>query len=120
MKNSIFAQLNTTTEMINLDLYILTNFGYILIFGILTIAILMLHMPKKENDMLREQRRRRRDLLELKSAEMADTAPKKEEYSAPRTPKEKLENFWYHNKWAAVALVAVLLVSFLSFLQRFC
>lgn len=51
MKNSIFAQLNTTTEMINLDLYILTNFGYILIFGILTIAILMLHMPKKENGM---------------------------------------------------------------------
>lgn len=34
--------------MENTIFYILANFGYILIFGILTAAILMLHMPKKE------------------------------------------------------------------------
>lgn len=37
--------------MINDISYILVNFAYILIFGILTIAILMLHMPKKEKGM---------------------------------------------------------------------
>ena len=37
--------------MENTILYILANFGYILIFGLLTIAAMMLHMPKKEKGM---------------------------------------------------------------------
>lgn len=35
----------------NITLYILANFGYILIFGLLTVAVMMLHMPKKEKGM---------------------------------------------------------------------
>ena len=37
--------------MENINLYILANFGYILIFALLTVAAMFLHMPKKEKGM---------------------------------------------------------------------
>ncbi|MBQ5810427.1 MAG: hypothetical protein IIW23_02480 [Clostridia bacterium] len=65
-------------------------------------------MAEKQSDWKREQARRRRDLLEIKSESAAE--PKREEYSAPRTFKEKLANFWYHNKWGVLGAAAVALV----------
>ena len=65
-------------------------------------------MAEKKNDYLAQQKRRRRELLELKNAEEAPR-PQKEEY-APKTFKEKAANFWYHNKWGVMGVAAVVLV----------
>ena len=50
-------------------LYILVNFGYILIFGLLTIAVTMLHMPKKEKGM--ENYRKSRHILGIATGLMS-------------------------------------------------
>ena len=65
-------------------------------------------MAEKKNDYLAQQKRRRRELLELKNAEEMPRPEKEEEI--PKTFKEKAANFWYHNKWGAIGVAALLLV----------
>ena len=67
-------------------------------------------MAGNKNDWRREQARRRRDILELKALEENPAPKKPQEDFAPKTLKEKLDNFWYHNKAIAIAIAAVVVV----------
>ena len=73
---------------------------------------------KKTNDILEEQRRAREEFLKLKRMQQGEipTGPKpSEEAILPKTPKEKFQNFWFHNKWTVIGLTAlVLIVTFLT------
>lgn len=73
----------------------------------------------KKNDILEEQRKAREEFLRLKKMQSGEISagPKPSEVAyVPKTPREKLGNFWYQYKWhtigimAAVAVLAVLVV----------
>lgn len=72
-------------------------------------------MPK--NDIIEEQRKARREFLELKKMQKGEikAPPKPSDIDiTPTTFKGKLTNFWYHYKWYAVSVFfAVLLIAFL-------
>ena len=68
---------------------------------------------KKTNDILEEQRRAREEFLKLKKMQHGEipTGPKpSEEAILPKTPKEKIQNFWFHNKWMVIGFTALIAV----------
>lgn len=63
---------------------------------------------KKANDILEEQRRAREEFLKLKKMQQGemDAGPKPSEVAvAPKTAKEKTQNFWFHNKWQTIGVI---------------
>lgn len=77
-------------------------------------------MPKKKtNEIVEEQRRARRNFLELKRMQIGEmpTGPKpSEEAVKPASFAEKLKNIWYHDKYVilgglAVCIVLIILVA---------
>lgn len=70
-------------------------------------------MSEKNNDILEEQRRARREFLELKKMQNGEleTGPKPSEVAiVPKTPKEKLKNIWFHDKWYIIGITALIVV----------
>ncbi len=67
----------------------------------------------KQNEILEEQRKARKNFLELKkmqSGEM-DAGPKPSEVAiVPKTPKEKLQNIWFHEKWYIIGLLVIAVI----------
>ena len=71
-------------------------------------------MPeKKTSETIAQQRKARRDFLELKkmqSGEM-ETGPKPSEVAiVPKTFKEKLQNYWFHFKWYTLGTIFAVVV----------
>lgn len=68
---------------------------------------------KKTNDILAEQRRAREEFLRLKKMQNgeipADPKPS-EEAVLPKTPEEKIKNFWFHYKWHTIGIIASVIV----------
>ncbi len=68
------------------------------------------------NKLIEEQRRAREEKINIIKAKQGLIEPEKNDTTAviiPKTPKEKLQNYWYHFKWhtiGAVALIAVVTV----------
>lgn len=65
------------------------------------------------NDILEEQRKAREEFLRLKKMQSGeiDAGPKPSEVAyVPKTPKEKLANFWFQYKWHTIAIVVSLIV----------
>lgn len=63
---------------------------------------------KKANEILEEQRRAREEFLKLKKMQQGeiDAGPKPSEIAvAPKTAKEKAQNFWFHNKWQTIGVI---------------
>ena len=68
---------------------------------------------KKTNDILAEQRRAREEFLRLKKMQSGEipTDPKpSEEAILPKTPEEKIKNFWFHYKWHTIGIIATLVI----------
>ena len=68
---------------------------------------------KETNEILEEQRRARREFLELKKMQNGemDAPPKPSEVAiVPKTPKEKWDNFWFQYKWYVIAITAITVV----------
>lgn len=74
----------------------------------------------ENNEILREQAKARKEFLELKrmqqSTERAE-APKREEYVAPKTLKEKWDNFIYHYKTPLIVVVVAVMMAVLTVVQ---
>ncbi len=68
---------------------------------------------KKTNDILEEQRKSRKELLELKKMQQSNVKPLKEE-SEPLTKKQAFLNKIYYNKWhiLAAAVAVIVAISF--------
>lgn len=67
----------------------------------------------KKNDILEEQRRAREEFLKLKKMQQGEISagPKPSEVAfVPRTPKEKLSNFWFQYKWHTIGIVAAVIM----------
>ena len=65
---------------------------------------------KKTNDILEEQRKAREEFLKLKKMQHGEISapPKPSEVAIlPKTPKEKLANFWFQYKWHIIAIFAL-------------
>lgn len=68
------------------------------------------------NKIIEEQRRAREEEIKLKLMRQGLIEPEQKDETAviiPKTPKEKLQNYWYHFKWhtiGAVLLTAILTV----------
>lgn len=72
-------------------------------------------MKKKKNETLEQQRYAREEFLRLKKMQQGEIAPEpkpSEVALVPTTFKGKLQNFWYHRKWAV--LVALFLAAVLA------
>ncbi|MBQ0083997.1 MAG: hypothetical protein KBS52_04455 [Clostridiales bacterium] len=70
-------------------------------------------MSEHKNEILEQQRKARREFIELKKMQSGEIAPPpkpSEEAKAPETAAEKRQNFWYHYKWQTIAVIAVILV----------
>ncbi|MBQ7726523.1 MAG: hypothetical protein IJT66_05195, partial [Clostridia bacterium] len=68
---------------------------------------------KKTNEILEEQRRAREEFLKLKKMQHGEmkAPPKPSEVAIlPKTPKEKIANFWFQYKWYVTALTALAVV----------
>lgn len=68
---------------------------------------------KKRNEILEEQRRSREEFLKLKKMQKGemDAGPKPSEIAiVPKTPKEKLANYWFQYKWHTIGIVSSLIV----------
>lgn len=68
---------------------------------------------KKTNEILEEQRRARKEFLELKRMQNGEmpTGPKPSEVAAaPRSFSEKLKNIWYHDKYIILGGLAACIV----------
>lgn len=66
-----------------------------------------------KNEILEEQKRARREFLELKKMQNGETAPppKPSEVAiVPKTPKEKWKNFWFQYKWHVLGIAAIVTV----------
>lgn len=69
------------------------------------------------NKIIEEQRRAREEKINIIKAKQGLVEPEKKDDSVviiPKTPKEKLQNYWYHFKWHTIA--GVLLIAILSVL----
>ena len=65
---------------------------------------------KKTNEILEEQRKAREDFLALKKMQHGEmeAPPKPSEVAIlPKTPKEKMANFWFQYKWHVIAIAAL-------------
>lgn len=68
---------------------------------------------KKTNEIVEEQRRARQEFLELKKMQHGEipTGPKPSEVAiVPKTPREKLKNIWYHDKYIILGALAACIV----------
>ncbi len=68
---------------------------------------------KKTNEILEEQRRAREEFLKLKQMQQGEIEPPKkpsELSTPPKTPKEKMQNFWFHYKWHTIGSVFLVVV----------
>ncbi len=65
---------------------------------------------KKDSETLAQQRKARQDFLELKMMQQGkmNSEPKPSDVAIlPKTPKEKFDNFWFHNKWYVIIISIV-------------
>ncbi|MCQ2441472.1 MAG: hypothetical protein MJ076_06255 [Clostridia bacterium] len=65
---------------------------------------------KRESDTLKQQREARKQFLELKKMQNGEmeSGPKPSEVAiVPKTPKEKLQNIWFHDKWYIIGFLAL-------------
>jgi len=73
-------------------------------------------MSKKTSETLKQQKKARQDFLELKKMQSGEieTGPKPSEVAIiPKTPTEKLKNFWFYNKIKIIAVsIAVIFFAF--------
>ena len=63
---------------------------------------------KKKNQILEDQRRAREEFIKLKKMQNGelDAGPKPSEVAImPKTPKEKIANFWFQYKWHTIGLI---------------
>lgn len=80
-------------------------------------------MPDKkqhESDTIRQQRMAREEFLKLKrmqSGEIEVPAPPSAESAAPKTLKEKLQNFWFYNRFAVFGVLFVAIVLTVGIVQ---
>lgn len=68
---------------------------------------------KNTNEILEEQRRSREEFLKLKKMQQGEipTGPKpSEEAVLPKTPSEKLKNYWFHYKWHTIGIIATVII----------
>lgn len=71
----------------------------------------------KEDDILREQRRRQQELIELKKLRQSGgSIPNEAPPAAPDTPRSRLSHFWFYNKYyvivgAILTVVVAILVA---------
>ncbi len=66
---------------------------------------------RMHNETLDQQRRARKEFLELKKIQRGEKAPEpkpSEVALLPQTPKEKWTNFWFHYKWHTLGIFALL------------
>lgn len=65
-------------------------------------------MAKRESETIRQQRKAREDFLQLKKMQSGeiDAGPKPSEIDAgPKTFKDKVANYWFHYKFATIAIL---------------
>ncbi|MBQ0083894.1 MAG: hypothetical protein KBS52_03935 [Clostridiales bacterium] len=70
-------------------------------------------MDNKKSKTLEQQRKARRDFLELKKMQSGEIAPPpkpSEEEALPKTFGEKVKNFWFHYKVQTIAVVCLVIV----------
>lgn len=74
---------------------------------------------KNQNDILAAQRKARKEYLELKKMQEEGKTEEKasNEKLLPKTPKEKLKNFWDYYKWTVVACIIAAIVIAVSVRQ---
>lgn len=78
----------------------------------------------KKSEILRQREKAQRDLIELKKMQAGEIAPgpkPSEEAVLPRTPKEKIVNFFYHYKFLVIGgvfLAVVLTILMVDILKR--
>lgn len=81
-------------------------------------------MADKRNEIMEEQRRAREEFIKLKKMQQGEIKPEakpSEMAVAPKTFKEKLQNYWYHFKFPtilAVFMIAVVAVLTVQCAQR--
>ena len=66
-----------------------------------------------ESETIRQQRKAREDFLELKRMQSGDSTPPplpSAETQTPKTAKEKINNFWFYNRWIVLGVVFACLV----------
>ncbi|MBO5321201.1 MAG: hypothetical protein J6B22_01165 [Clostridia bacterium] len=67
---------------------------------------------KRQSDTISQQRKARKEFLELKKMQNGDATPppKPSEVEVlPQTPKEKWQNFWYHFKWHTIVSIGMVI-----------
>ncbi|MBQ3816780.1 MAG: hypothetical protein II802_00735, partial [Clostridia bacterium] len=73
---------------------------------------------KKQNEIIAEQRKARREFLELKKMQ-ADSGEKtySKEISSLKTPADRIKHIWYYYKWYIISLVALIILISVSVSQ---
>ena len=72
------------------------------------------------NKIIEEQRRAREEKINMIKAKQGLAEPEKKVESLvviPKTPKEKLQNYWYHFKWHTIGSVALVIVLAIMIVQ---
>lgn len=67
----------------------------------------------EKNQILEEQRKAREEFLKLKKMQNGeiDAGPKPSEIAiVPKTPKEKMQNFWFQYKWHTIGITALVII----------
>lgn len=65
------------------------------------------------NNIIEEQRRAREERINIIKAKQGLIEPQKNDTTAviiPKTPKEKLQNYWYHFRWHTIGAIALIIV----------
>ena len=70
------------------------------------------------NKIIEEQRRAREEFIKLKKMQKGEIEPETVAEVIPLTPKEKLQNYWYHFRWHTIA--AIFLVAIITFMVANC
>lgn len=72
-----------------------------------------------DNDFMKEQKRRQRELIELKKLEQSGgELPNDIEHTVLTTPRQKFGHFWHYYKWYVIA--SVIIIAALAFLVAQC
>lgn len=74
---------------------------------------------KSQNEILAEQRKARKQYLELKKMQQEDTAPEREVHREAelKTPEEKAKHIWYYYKWGIILVVLAAVILAVSVRQ---
>lgn len=74
---------------------------------------------KSQNEILAEQRKSRKQYLELKKMQQEGVAPAHEVHREAelKTPKEKAKHIWYYYKWAIISIVLAAVILAVSIRQ---